>query len=579
MVVFSGRRDRPRRRRAQVRGRSHAREELSFTAALRHLRGEHGVRLALCEGGPAVLGALLRERVLDQLCLSLAGKLAGGGTAPASPRAPRCPQPGRRPARGGARARRDAFSALRGYETESVRRSRACRCHNEVVVDGCARSRGRAGAAPAEAREPSPRWLRPAGGPSRWSRRSPTHDLERVHSDADEPARLGSRPHRRLRGPVDRSPARRPAACSARAWPRSTTRSRRRASGRGELPFLRPGARRREYLAEVRERSLEVIAERGLGDGHGGDGAAPRAAAHRDDAADAAARPPGRLPPPGDPARNGRPGRRRRPSATGGLELVEVPAVRARLGAGSRRLCLRQRASPAPHRRPWLPDRPHADHQRHLPHLRGRRWVRASRVVVRRGVVLEGGLRHHTTRGLDAGPRRRSGGCSQLEPLHPDRPVVHISWFEADAFARAHGLRLPTEAEWEKAATWDQEQQRALPHPWGDTPPVRGVHANLDQLARGTVPSPALTAGASPYGCLAMIGDVWEWTQASLTATRASPPSPTPSTPRCSSPPATGSCAAAPGRRARRVATATFRNWDLPQRRQIFAGLRVAKDL
>ena len=80
-------------------------------------------------------------------------------------------------------------------------------------------------------------------------------------------------------------------------------------------------------------------------------------------------------------------------------------------------------------------------------------------------------------------------------PLHPDEPVVHISWFEADAFARAHGARLPTEAEWEKAATWTQERR------FSRTP-------NLDQTGLGPHP-----VGDGPAGVpLGMLGDTWEWT-------------------------------------------------------------------
>ena len=108
----------------------------------------------------------------------------------------------------------------------------------------------------------------------------------------------------------------------------------------------------------------------------------------------------------------------------------------------------------------------------------------------------------------------RLGG---LEPLHPDRPVVHVSWFEADAFARAHGARLPTEVEWEKAATWDQETR----------PPRGATRGATDDRCRASTPTSTSAAaapprparypdGASPYGCLGMIGDVWEWTSSAF---------------------------------------------------------------
>jgi iron(II)-dependent oxidoreductase len=166
-----------------------------------------------------------------------------------------------------------------------------------------------------------------------------------------------------------------------------------------------------------------------------------------------------------------------------------------------------------------------------------------------------------------------------LEPLDPHRAVVHVSWFEADAFARSHGARLPSEAEWEKAATWNHEQERAQRYPWGDGPPVPGRQANLDQLGGRPAPAGALPAGASPAGCLGMIGDVWEWTASEFDGYDGFSPFPY----REYSEPffragyrvlRGGSWASRP-----RLATPTFRNWDHPQRRQIFSGLRIARDL
>jgi gamma-glutamyl hercynylcysteine S-oxide synthase len=180
-------------------------------------------------------------------------------------------------------------------------------------------------------------------------------------------------------------------------------------------------------------------------------------------------------------------------------------------------------------------------------------------------------------RGPDGWRQWRPDGWA---PLDPSEPVVHVSWFEAAAFARAHGARLPTEAEWEKAATWDQEADRARRWPWGEEDPLPGDgRANLDHTGLGPWPAGSLPHGGSPCGALGMVGDVWEWTSTEFAGY-----------PGFAAHPYREYSEVFFGQGYRvlrggawatraRVARPTFRNWDRPQRRQIFAGIRLAWDI
>jgi gamma-glutamyl hercynylcysteine S-oxide synthase len=165
--------------------------------------------------------------------------------------------------------------------------------------------------------------------------------------------------------------------------------------------------------------------------------------------------------------------------------------------------------------------------------------------------------------GWDRGPTGwRRWTMDGWQPLDPDEPVVHVSWFEADALARAHGARLPTEFEWEKAATWNQE---AGP-------------GNLDQGLLGPAPVGAYPEAAAGCGALGMLGDVWEWTASDFRGYDGFVAHPYREYSEVFFGDEYKVLRGGSWATRARVATPTFRNWDLPQRRQIFAGVRLAWD-
>lgn len=104
----------------------------------------------------------------------------------------------------------------------------------------------------------------------------------------------------------------------------------------------------------------------------------------------------------------------------------------------------------------------------------------------------------------------RSLTFGELQELAPHQPMQHVCFWEAEAFCHWAGRRLPTEAEWELAATGLDKGPKRL-YPWGDGAP-EPRHAQLDAMRIGCADVAAYPDGDSPFGCRQMLGNVWEWT-------------------------------------------------------------------
>jgi iron(II)-dependent oxidoreductase len=166
-----------------------------------------------------------------------------------------------------------------------------------------------------------------------------------------------------------------------------------------------------------------------------------------------------------------------------------------------------------------------------------------------------------------------------VEELAPHMPVTFVTWFEAEAWCRWAGRRLPTESEWEAAAIGEPAAgaarlaDRKRRWPWGDEAPD-AARANLDFIHDGPIDVGALPRGDSAFGCRQMIGNVWEWTSSDFQPFGGFSADPY----KDYSQPWFGTRKVLRGgawATSARIARPAYRNFFTPDRNDVFAGFRT----
>ncbi len=285
-------------------------------------------------------------------------------------------------------------------------------------------------------------------------------------------------------------------------------------AARGEIPFLR-GEDVFDYIAAVRERALQVLVRVGPGDGTLFEMVVRHEAQHNETMRQTLFL--GGLPG-GRPERDG--------AARAAQGWIDVPAGAFEMGAPDDGFAF---------------DNERPRHRVELPAFRIARRPVSNATWMH--FVEGGGYERREWWSSEGWAWKEEydithpeGWTADGTSLDDDRPVLHVSWFEADALARSHGARLPTEAEWERAATWTQEPMQDIGEAWEWTSSCFGGYPGFV---------------AHPYREYSEVffGEGYRVLRGASWATED------------------------------RLRSTTFRNWDLPLRRQIFAGVRLSKDV